>query len=280
MSSEAAMHEHCHNRGERPEKTILTIRSHSGLSGDMLVAGLASIALTLENIAPDSKQADDWLAILCKIILPELTGCLTIRPHLVTGISGWQARVDLPHSHEHRSLAEILELIEASELSEWVKQKSSSCFQLIAECEAAAHGINLANVHFHEVGALDSILDICASCELYERLGQPRLICGPLPLADGQIECIHGILPAPAPAVVRLLKGVVVAPFAGAVNAGELVTPTALALLHCLGVSFGSWPAFRVTETSLVYGQREFDAVANGVIFAFGKAGATCEILY
>lgn len=271
---------HCHCdpaslavAGESRENraACLAIRSHTGLSGDMLLAGLATLSLARENIAPDSGQADECLANLCRKIMPEFAGVLTIRPRLVSGIRGWQACVDLPRAHEHRHLEDLLAIIEKSEMTGAAAEKARACFGLLAECEAAAHGIALQDVHFHEVGALDSILDVCAVCELYSELGEPELVCGPLPIADGQIKCDHGILPAPAPAVVRLLAGVPVRPFRGDPDAGELVTPTSLALLSGLKAAFGPWPAFTVKETSLVYGQREFAGVANGVIFALGE---------
>lgn len=251
---------------------LITIRSHTGLSGDMLLTGFASLLFAQEKIVPDSEAADNRLSALSSSLLPELAGVLKIRSRFVNNIYGLQAQIDLPHCHEHRNLQEIISMIEASSLPEQAKKRATNCFQLLAECEAACHGISPEAVHFHEVGALDSILDICLVCSLYEELGAPILICSPLPLADGIVGCCHGLLPAPAPAVLRLLAGVAVKPFAGDPNAGELVTPTALALLQTLNASYGLWPAFRIIHTQIVYGQREFADTANGVIFAYGTS--------
>lgn len=252
---------------------LLTIRSHTGISGDILLAGLASLLFMQVGVAPDSKEADKCLSELSGSIAPELAGCLTLRRHPVHGIMGWQSAVELPHVHEHRNLADIRQIIADSGLAAEARQRSVACFELLAECEAAAHGTDIASVHFHEIGALDSILDICGVCELYCRLGEPSLICSPLPVADGIARCAHGVLPAPAPAALHLLVGMEVRPLPGLVSAGELLTPTGLALLRVLGASFGGWPEFRVLITSLVYGQRQFDGVANGVIFALGEGG-------
>lgn len=250
---------------------ILALRSHSGISGDMLLAGLASLALLQQDISPESDSATSWLSSLCQRIMPDLTGCLSLIRHKVNGICGWQAAVNLPDEHAHRHPADILAIIASSDMDEGARKLAAACFELLAECEAEAHGIEISQVHFHEVGALDSILDICAVCELFTFLGSPQIIASPLPLADGQINCLHGILPAPAPAVLRLLKGIPVRPFPDQ-DAGELLTPTGLALLKSLGTKFGPWPEFRISRTSLVYGQREFRDTANGVIFALGQA--------
>lgn len=257
---------------DKPGASVLTMRSHTGISGDILLAGLASLWLAQMEIAPDSATADKCLAELAGLIAPELADCLTLRQRPVHGIMGWQAFIDLPHTHQHRNIADIREIITASGLATAAKERALACFELLANCEAAAHGMDVASVHFHEIGALDSILDICGVCELYYRLGEPPLISSPLPVADGVTHCAHGILPTPAPAALRLLAGMEVRPLADLVNAGELLTPTGLALLRVIGASFGGWPEFRVLATSLVYGQRQFEGVANGVIFALGES--------
>lgn len=267
-----------------PGGRILTIRSHSGLSGDMLLAGLA-----LMNAAADAARTDaaplgtaallpaaerllaELLAPLAAAV-PALKGCLALTRREVAGIGGWHAQVRLPQAHEHRTLADIRALIEGCGLADGAKRLAQDCFSLLAGCEAEVHGTQPERVTFHEVGALDSILDICLACALFDRLAPARLVAGALPLADGSVRCAHGLIPAPAPAVLALLGGVPVRPFAGGEDAGELVTPTALALLKTLGCHFGPWPAFRVTGTALVFGTRVFPGTANGAVFAVGTA--------
>lgn len=238
----------------------------------MLLAGFATILFAQKGIAPDSPEADESLKNLGASILSALSGALAIRPAAVWGIYGWRAQVDLPHVHEHRSIGEIRQIIGEAAISENARARALACFGLLAECEAAAHGIAPEEVHFHEVGALDSLLDICGACELYSQLGEPMLVASSLPVADGAIHCAHGVLPAPAPATLRLLNGIPLRPFAGDVCAGELLTPTGVALLRALEASFGPWPDFTLKSSSLVYGQRVFANVPNGLIFAYGNA--------
>lgn len=258
-----------HENGQAPSR-ILTIRSYSGISGDMLTAGLASLQAQLMGLRPDSAEATAWLDALASGIMPELAGSLRLIRHQVNGIGGWQAQVDLPKTNIGRHLHDILAIIAQAGLSEKAREKAQNCFQLLADCEADVHDSSPAQIHFHEVGALDSILDICAVCALYVEIGSPRIVCAPLPLADGQIYCAHGWLPSPAPAVLQLLEGMPVCAFSGRHNVGELLTPTGVALLRALNAEFGPWPEFTIQKTAIVYGQRVFPGAANGVIFAIG----------
>lgn len=264
-------HEHHAPAGGNHQRKILTIRSFTGLSGDMLCCGFGCAWLEEQNLKPSSAEGNKAINDLAGAIMPALAGTIAIGHKLVNGIGGYHLRVDLPHAHEHRSPADINDIIASSALAEEAKTLSRQCVSLLAKCEAAVHGKSVEEVHFHEVGALDSILDICLACALYVKLDISELVCSPLPLADGCIDCAHGALPAPAPAVLALLPGIRVKSF-GLENAGELVTPTAIALLHALGSSFGPWPEFYVNSTALVYGSREFANVPNGVIFALGRA--------
>ena len=240
---------------------MLTVRAHSGLSGDIMLAGLLRMTETAEA------ELDQLLTSL----MPELTGSVKLVRKEVNAIGGWHAEVSLPHQHEHRTLADILDIIAASGLSERGRELSAATFTLLARAEAAVHGKSPEDVHFHEVGALDSILDICMACELFARLAPTRFVVSPLPVADGHVHCAHGIIPVPAPAVVELMEGVPVRPFP---VQGETVTPTAMALLKALGAEFGPWPAMRVDKRALAYGTKVFEGVPNGALFAFGPADA------
>ena len=292
-------HTHAHPHGHRheqaaqgagtpplaPKSRILTIRSHSGLSGDMLLAGLALMNAAAARAAGGAPAPTGTAALveaanrlLAELLAPlaaatpALAGCLTLARREVGGIGGWHAEVRLPEAHEHRTLANIRDIIEASGLTDGARRLALACFELLGRCEAEVHGKRPEDVTFHEVGALDSILDICLACALFDRLAPARFVVGPLPMADGSVTCAHGHIPAPAPAVLALLAGVPVRPFEGGDAAGELVTPTALALLRTFACDFGPWPAFRVTATALVYGTRVFPGTANGAVFALGAA--------
>lgn len=238
---------------------ILTLRAPSGISGDMLVAGLARM-LHLD--------AADFATTLSRIGLPELAGSAEVIPKRLNHISGWGLRVDLPPAHEHNSLADILAIIDKSALSETGKTLSLTAFNLLAEAEGAVHGMSAEKVVFHEVGALDSILDMCLASELFARLSPATFICGPLPVCDGKISCRHGMLSSPAPATLFLLQGV---PIYGIPSAGETVTPTAIALLRAFGASFGPWPPMVLRREARVYGSRTLPGVPNGAIFAMGE---------
>lgn len=251
-------HDHVHGEGKKENGRVLTIRAYSGLSGDIFLAGL----LRMTEI--DESETNRLLSA----ILPELAGTVRLTKRQVNNIGGWFAEVRLPHQHEHRRLADIIELIAASGMDDAAKRLATDTFTLLAKAEAAVHEKKPEDIHFHEVGALDSILDVCMSCELFTRLAPSRLVVSPLPLADGCVTCAHGIIPVPAPAVLELLEGIPVRPFP---DEGETVTPTAVALLLTLGAIFGPWPAMRVERRALVYGKRVFANAANGTIFACGS---------
>ncbi|MBO4336394.1 MAG: LarC family nickel insertion protein [Desulfovibrio sp.] len=258
MSQGHAVHRTCAVKPKEPVR-LLTIRSHAGLSGDMLLAGLWRIcAMSNESVN----------ALLAKI-LPNLAGSVQLVRREIAHVGGWQVRVSLPEEHEHRNCADILAIIASSGLGEQAADWARQTFELLARVEGEVHGLAPDKVHFHEVGALDSILDICLACELLARLAPARLVLSPLPVADGFVRCAHGLMPVPAPAVLRLLEGLRVTSFAGS---GETLTPTAAALLHVWPVEFGPWPAMQVEKTALVYGSREFRDLPNGASFALGLA--------
>ncbi len=252
---------HSHNGHDSEAATrIVTVRPASGLSGDIMLAGLAALArLDTARLA----------ALTEELGLPELQNSLTLEPRSVNAIAGVGCRIDLPREHAHRTLADILPIIAHSRMPDRAKERASRAFRILAEAEAAVHGLTPETVAFHEVGALDSILDICLVCRLFVELDAPRLICGPLPLADGAARCAHGRVAIPAPAVLRLLENMPVCPFPGE---GETVTPTAIALLRALDAGFGPWPSMTVRATAISYGTKIFPDAPNGAIWALGDA--------
>ncbi len=237
------------------KRTSIVLRTPSGLSGDMLVTGLSRLA-ELSGAELD--------ALVDRIGVPGLHGAITVAPHSVKGISGWRATVDLPHEHHHRTLKTILELIEAGGLEPAAKALAAETFTILGKAEAAIHDIPLDQVSFHEVGALDSILDICLGAALFTRLAPVNFHCSPLPLCDGVIRCDHGPLASPAPAVQEMLRGV---PVYGIDSQGETVTPTALAFLRAAGARFGKWPSVEIERVVRAYGGRILPGVPNGAMF-------------
>lgn len=266
--SEPGVNDNCN--GVRKNTPIITLRCHTGISGDMLLGAFASLFFADRNIIPDSTEADQLLENMCRLIMPETENAVVLRKHEVNGINGWQAQINLPKQHIHRTLKDINFIVEKSKMHEKAKALAVICFELLAKCEAEVHNTLPAEINFHEIGALDSILDICLNCELYVGFKEPSLVCSPLPMADGEVNCAHGVVPAPAPAVLKLLEGLSVRGFDGNINAGELVTPTGLVLLRVLNTNFGPWPDFQIAHTSIVYGQKFFPNTANGLIAAFG----------
>jgi uncharacterized protein (DUF111 family) len=243
--------------------SILVIRPCSGLSGDMLLAGLACMA---------DVSSEQLSALAMSLNMPADSVKLEVKS--VNAVNGWSCRVTLPEEHSHRTFADIRQLIEATSMTPRAQLLALSTFTLLATAEGQIHGVPTEDVTFHEVGALDSILDICLACVLFDRLSPAVLMCGPLPLCDGTVHCDHGLLPAPAPAVLSLLPGVLVR---GIASDGETVTPTAIALLKGFGAIFGSWPVMTVSRTALVYGTRLLPSVPNGALFAFGQTAPSAD---
>ncbi len=172
-------------------------------------------------------------------------------------ISGWQwrserveieaiyaRRVYITHDEgqPHRHLSDVLEIIERGDLPPIVKRNAAAVFTRLAEAEAAVHGTTPDRVHFHEVGAVDAILDVVGACWGFHALGVERLVCSPLPMGRGFVQAAHGALPLPAPAVVELLRGV---PTYGIPIQGETVTPTGAALAVALSHRLGVQPPMR-----------------------------------
>lgn len=156
--------------------------------------------------------------------------------------------------HEHRNLHDIKGLIEASSLDPAVKQPSLAIFTRLAEVEARVHRKSIEAVHFHEVGAMDSIIDVVGAAIGFKALGIEKLYCSPLHVGSGTVECAHGTLPVPAPATLELIKGKPV--YATGVK-GELLTPTGAAILTTLAAGFGPMPAMAVEATGYGAGTLE-----------------------
>lgn len=159
--------------------------------------------------------------------------------------------------HHHapgRHLKDVLAIVQGSGLSAGVKQKAEAVFTRLAEAEAKVHGTSIEKVHFHEVGAVDALVDVCGACLALELLGIERVVSSPIPVGSGTVKCAHGILPIPAPAVLHLLTD---KPLAASPETGELATPTGAALLTVLSDSFGPLPSGRVRSVGVGAGGRE-----------------------
>jgi uncharacterized protein (TIGR00299 family) protein len=171
-------------------------------------------------------------------------------------ISATRLEIQTDKSDGARTWKDIRALIEHSELHGAIKEKSLRVFTCLAEAEAKIHGCPADAVHFHEIGGLDSIIDILGSVIGLHTLGIEQLITSPLPMPRGWIRCDHGLLPLPAPAVCEILKDV---PVYGVTIDQELVTPTGAALVKSLSRDFGDFPAMKILQTGYGAGSRKLD---------------------
>jgi hypothetical protein len=181
------------------------------------------------------------------------------------------------HDHEHashRSLSTILGIIDAAPLAATVKRRATTAFQLLGAAEAAIHSIPIEKVHFHEVGAVDTIVDIVCSAVGCEALGVDRWMSSPLNVGSGTVKCAHGTLPVPAPATVALLGE---APIYSAGTPMERVTPTGAALLRMLDVTYGTLPAMSVKARGYGAGGRDTPGEPNLLRILVGEAQETAE---
>ncbi|GGG00003.1 nickel pincer cofactor biosynthesis protein LarC [Paenibacillus abyssi] len=163
---------------------------------------------------------------------------------------------DHHHEHGHRKAADIIKGIENSKLPERVKSRSIRIFQAIAEAEGKIHGISPEEVHFHEVGAMDSIIDIIGVCLALESLDVDTVTASPVPTGSGKLRMAHGLYPIPAPATAELLRGI---PLARLEAQGELTTPTGAGILKALAAEFGALPEGVIDTIGYGAGNKEFD---------------------
>ena len=195
---------------------LLRIDSVGGASGDMSLSLLADLGADLQKISEQIREADPGTFT----IVAETT-----ESH---GISGTRVKVDVEEQHHHRHLPDILKIIETSGLTECAKKLSVDTFMRLADAEGKVHGVSRDKVHFHEVGALDSIVDILGACAGLCMLDITAVEVGTLPTGTGTIECAHGVMPVPVPATAELLQGHAIL---ASGEKGEMITPTGAALL-------------------------------------------------
>jgi hypothetical protein len=220
----------------------------SGISGNMTLGALCGLGVSV-----------DWLKK--QIHRLPLSGFDIVRKDVMrSGIQAVQVDVIAEQTHHHRHFAHIRDLIGKSPLPQTVKTKSLAVFQRIAEAEAKIHGCSIDDVHFHEVGGIDAIVDIVGACLGLNYLGITQVVASALPLGSGLVRCQHGVLPVPAPATIEILKGIPV--YAGSRKA-ELVTPTGAALMASLSGSFEPLPAMRMKRCAYGAGTHEFEDHPN-----------------
>jgi uncharacterized protein (TIGR00299 family) protein len=240
---------------------ICYLDAFSGISGDMTVgalidAGADSAALVhiLESLSTEAKF---------RVEKTSRRGVAASKFHVIPG-----------EAKGHRHLKDILELIAKSALPDQVKQNAGAVFQRLGEAEAKVHGIPLAKVHFHEVGAVDSICDIVGACAGFHLLGVDAIYSSALNVGSGTVKTEHGILPIPAPATAELLTG---KPIYARGPVFELTTPTGAAIAATLARDFGPLPPMRITATGYGAGHKDFPEQANVLRVIIGESSDVRE---
>jgi uncharacterized protein (TIGR00299 family) protein len=185
-----------------------------------------------------------------------------------SGISATYARVQTPDEHALRHLSDILKIIYDSQLSAGVKDRAAKVFSRLAEAEARVHNELVEHVHFHEVGALDAIIDVVGAAISFELAGIERFVCSPLHVGSGSIVMDHGRFPIPPPAVAELLKG---APVYSTDIKGELVTPTGAAIIATVCSEYGPLPKMELQRTGYGAGTREYEKFPNVLRVLIGE---------
>ena len=266
------------NKQHHPSGNILFIEPGSGASGDMIIGALLDLGFSFE-------------ALREKLLLLPLDGYrLSANKCNRSGIQATKFDVheehehhhhherdkdphhkhnhEHRHEHHHRTFADIRAMIEVSRLSSWVKEKSIEAFRRLAEAEGKIHGHPADKVHFHEVGAVDSIVDIVGTMIIMESFRSMRVVASAVNVGQGTLECQHGVYPVPGPAAQDLLRGVPV--FSNSMT-GELTTPTGAALLTTLADEFGARPAMKISATGYGAGTRETPGGANVLRISVGE---------
>lgn len=234
----------------------------AGIAGDMTVAALLELGVPLAELD----------AVLASLPLPRTSYRIDSERVRRQGIMATRFDVRITEHQPHRHYAEIAGMIEASSLAERVKAVAQRIFFRLAEAEARVHGVEMEKVHFHEVGAVDSIVDIVGTAFCLDYLGIAEVHASAVPFGGGWVDTAHGRLPVPAPATVELLKGV---PVEGAAGAGERVTPTGAAVLAELCNRFGPPPAMRIEGIGYGAGSRDFPDVPNVLRVVLGEKSVT-----
>ena len=189
-----------------------------------------------------------------------------------SGISATYARVQTSEDHSHRHLFDILKIIYESRLSANVKVLADRIFSSLAEAEARVHNVPVEQIHFHEVGGLDAIIDVVGAAICFELLEIDRFVASPLHVGSGTVEMAHGRYPVPPPAVTELLKGV---PFYAADTVGELVTPTGAAIITTVCAEYGPIPRLKLERTGYGAGTRQYEKFPNALRVLIGEQVST-----
>lgn len=231
----------------------------SGASGDMILGALVDAGLPADALREE----------LAKLNLADYS--LDIQKIKKQGFAATKVDVRMTGKPGHRHLKHIVEILDKSSLSDAVRTQARAIFTRLAEAEAAAHNSTIEKVHFHEVGAVDAIVDVVGAVAGLHRLGITRVECSAIPTGHGTVKCEHGIMPVPAPGTAALLKGI---PILATDEPGELTTPTGAAILTTLAQRFGPLPNMKLAAIGYGAGTREGQTRPNLLRVLISEASA------
>src|SRR5713226_3490930 len=228
----------------------------SGISGDMTLGALIDAGCEIEHLRAElhGLQVPGWE--------------LTAEKVWKNGMAATHVKVKTEDQSRHRSLSTILEILQKSQLASQVCERAAAIFTKLGEAEARVHDVPLENIHFHEVGAVDSIVDIVGSCIGFHALGIEKFACSPLNVGGGTARMAHGVLPVPAPATANLLQGKPT--YSNGVQR-ELVTPTGAAIVATLCESFGPQPPMSVSAIGYGAGTADLEGQPNVLRIMIGE---------
>jgi pyridinium-3,5-bisthiocarboxylic acid mononucleotide nickel chelatase len=232
----------------------------SGISGDMTLAALVDAGASAEQVQKGVQSLG----------LGEVR--LRFEPTRRGSFRALKLHVEHPPEHAHRHLHHIERLIDHAELTSGARELALAMFRRLAEAEAEVHGVSVAKVHFHEVGAIDSIVDIVGTAVAWDSLGIVDAVCSPLPTGCGEVRIAHGLVRIPAPATARLLRGV---PLASCDEPYELTTPTGATIATTLASRFGPLPAMTIERIGCGAGSLELQGRANLLRVLIGRQSAS-----
>ena len=228
----------------------------AGTSGNMILGGLVALGVDRDRLVDELKTVSP---VEISIDFETVNR---------SGISATHARVNVPDEKSHRHLRDIEKVIDESGVSQTVKDRSNAIFRRLAEAEATVHGVAVEKIHFHEVGAMDAIIDIVGSCIAFEMLGIERFVCSKIHVGSGFINIAHGKFPVPAPAVTELLNGF---SFYSTDIVGELATPTGVAIITTLCEPGSAIPEMTIERTAYGAGTREYENFPNVLRMMIGE---------
>lgn len=229
----------------------------AGASGNMILGGLISLGIDKDQLIEQIKLLN----------VPNFEIEFTTVDK--SGISAIHANVKVPHEHAHRHLHHIEKIINDSQLAENIKQRAIQIFTRLAEAEAKVHGIEVKKVHFHEVGAMDAIIDVVGACIGFELLGIEKFACSKIHVGSGFAKMAHGKFPIPPPAVAELLQSI---PIYSTEIQGELCTPTGAAIISTICETFGEINDLQIEKIGYGAGTRDYPDFPNALRLMMGKS--------